>query len=95
MKRLGMRTIGGDKINQLRHVRLLKNAAGIDALMDRHRAILAPKFQEVLERLRRAPRAAGVATWTRPKGGYFITLDVPDWTREARGATGAGRRSWS
>src|SRR4029077_12339094 len=80
MKRLGMRTIGGDKINQLRHVRLLKNAAGIDALMDRHRAIMAPKFEKVLEVFAAHLAPAGIGRWTRPKGGYFITLDVPDGT---------------
>jgi DNA-binding transcriptional MocR family regulator len=46
-------------------------------LMDRHRAIIAPKFQKVLdifdERLGRIPHV----TWTKPKGGYFISLDVP------------------
>ena len=80
MKRLGMRTIGGDKINQLRHVRLLKNAAGIDALMDRHRAIMAPKFEKVLEVFDAHLAPAGIGRWTRPKGGYFITLDLPDGT---------------
>jgi DNA-binding transcriptional MocR family regulator len=77
LARLTPRTIGPDKINQLRHVRFLKNEAGILQLMDRHRALIAPKFQKVLdifaEKLAQAP---GVA-WTRPKGGYFISLDVP------------------
>jgi len=77
LARLTPRTIGPDKINQLRHVRFLKNEAGILQLMDRHRALIAPKFQKVLdifgERLGQVP---GV-TWTRPKGGYFIGLDVP------------------
>jgi DNA-binding transcriptional MocR family regulator len=71
------RTIGPDKVNQLRHVRFLKNEAGIRQLMDRHRALIAPKFQKVLdifdERLAHVPDV----TWTRPKGGYFISLDVP------------------
>jgi DNA-binding transcriptional MocR family regulator len=77
LSRFTPRTIGPDKINQLRHVRFLKNEAGILELMDRHRALIAPKFQKVLdifgERLRSVP---GVS-WTRPKGGYFISLDVP------------------
>jgi len=71
------RTIGPDKINQLRHVRFWKNEAGIQELMDRHRALIAPKFQKVLEifheRLVHLPNV----TWTKPKGGYFITLEVP------------------
>ena len=78
MKRLGMRTIGGDKVNQLRHLRYLKDVGGIDVLMDRHRAIMAPKFEKVLEIFDERLGSAGVGTWTRPKGGYFITLDVPD-----------------
>jgi DNA-binding transcriptional MocR family regulator len=61
----------------LRHVRFLKNESGIMQLMDRHRAIIAPKFQKVLdifnEKLGRVPNV----TWTKPKGGYFISLDVP------------------
>jgi DNA-binding transcriptional MocR family regulator len=77
LARLTPRTIGPDKINQLRHVRFLKNDAGIMQLMDRHRAIIAPKFQKVLdifdEKLSHLPNV----TWTRPKGGYFISLDVP------------------
>src|ERR1700678_2219768 len=77
LARLTPRTIGPDKINQLRHVRFLKNESGIMPLMDRHRAIIAPKFQKVLdifnEKLGHIPNV----TWTKPKGGYFISLDVP------------------
>jgi DNA-binding transcriptional MocR family regulator len=77
LTRLTPRTIGPDKINQLRHVRFLKNEAGILQLMEWHRALIAPKFQKVLdifdEQLARVPNL----TWTRPKGGYFISLDVP------------------
>lgn len=76
LKRMEKRTIGGDKVNQLRHVRLLRDAAGIDALMDRHRAIMAPKFEKVLEVFQELLADSG-ATWSRPKGGYFITLEVP------------------
>jgi len=78
LERLTPRTIGPDKINQLRHVRFLKNEAGIRQLMDRHRALIAPKFQKVLdvfgEQLAHLPNV----TWTKPKGGYFISLDVPN-----------------
>jgi len=77
LARMGPRTIGPDKLNQLRHVLFLKNEAGILALMDRHRALIAPKFEKVLEifgaKLTRVP---GVS-WTKPKGGYFISLEVP------------------
>jgi DNA-binding transcriptional MocR family regulator len=78
LKRMEKRTIGGDKINQLRHIRLLKANGGIDALMDRHRAIMAPKFESVLQIFERELGNSGVARWTRPRGGYFISLDVLD-----------------
>lgn len=76
--RMGKRTIGGDKVNQLRHVRFLGDTAGLLALMDRHRAIVAPKFQAVLTAFDRDLAGTGVASWTAPKGGYFIALDVLD-----------------
>jgi DNA-binding transcriptional MocR family regulator len=76
LKRIEKRTIGGDKVNQLRHVRLLKNTDGVAALMDRHRAIVAPKFAKVLDAFSANLADTGVARWTQPKGGYFITLDV-------------------
>jgi DNA-binding transcriptional MocR family regulator len=78
LKRIEKRTIGGDKLNQLRHLRLLKNTAGIAALMEGHRAIMAPKFDKVLEVFNEHLGSTGIASWTRPKGGYFITLDVLD-----------------
>lgn len=78
LKRMEKRTIGGDKVNQLRHVRLLKNADGILALMDRHREIMAPKFEKVRDIFQEHLGGTGVASWTSPKGGYFITLEVLD-----------------
>jgi DNA-binding transcriptional MocR family regulator len=77
LSRLTPRTIGPDKINHLRHVRFLKNEEGIIRLMDRHRALIAPKFQKVLDVF--AAKLDGVpgVSWTRPKGGYFICLYVP------------------
>ena len=80
LKRMEKRTIGGDKVNQLRHIRLLKNTDGIAKLMDRHRAIMAPKFAKVLEGFQEHLGNTGVAEWTEPKGGYFITLDVLEGT---------------
>ncbi|MBT9331067.1 aminotransferase class I/II-fold pyridoxal phosphate-dependent enzyme [Paracidobacterium acidisoli] len=75
--RMTPRTIGPDKVNQLRHVRFLKDEAGITALMERQRALIAPKFEKVLEIFdEKLSDVAGVS-WTRPKGGYFISLDVP------------------
>jgi DNA-binding transcriptional MocR family regulator len=76
--RMGKRTIGSDKVNQLRHVQFLRDTAGLLALMDRHRAIVAPKFASVIETLERHLAGRGVASWAAPKGGYFISLDVLD-----------------
>jgi DNA-binding transcriptional MocR family regulator len=77
---LGKRTIGPDKVNQLRHALVLKSPEGVAELMDRHRAILAPKFDAVLEILDRRLGPYGVANWSVPKGGYFINLDVVEGT---------------
>ncbi len=78
LARMGKRTIGSDKINQLRHVRFLRDADGLLALMDRHRAIVAPKFAAVADAFAAHLGGAGVASWLVPKGGYFISLDVLD-----------------
>jgi DNA-binding transcriptional MocR family regulator len=78
LTRLTARTIGPDKINQLRHVRFLKSEAGIVELMDRHRAVIAPKFEKVLEVFDAILGPIPDVKWTRPKGGYFITLQVPN-----------------
>jgi len=73
---LSKQTIGPDKISQIRHVRLLKDAAGIEAHMAKHAAILKPKFDVVLEVLGAELDGTHLATWTSPKGGYFISLDT-------------------
>jgi DNA-binding transcriptional MocR family regulator len=67
-------------LNQLRHVRFLKSAEGIAQHMDRHRDIMAPKFTKVLETFKEHLGSTGIAEWTEPKGGYFITLDVLEGT---------------
>jgi len=77
LTRLTPRTIGPDKINQLRHVRFLKNNEGITALMEKHRQLLAPKFEAVLEIFATELSGLSDVTWTTPKGGYFISLEVP------------------
>jgi DNA-binding transcriptional MocR family regulator len=70
------RNIGPDKINQLRHVRFLKDADGVRAHMRANRELLVPKFDAVLAIL--DDRMAGAAEWTCPRGGYFITLEAGD-----------------
>jgi DNA-binding transcriptional MocR family regulator len=77
LERLTPQTIGPDKLNQLRHVRFLKSEEGVLALMDRHRALIAPKFEKVLEVLKGKLSGIDGVSWTTPKGGYFISLDVP------------------
>ncbi|GGC89178.1 aminotransferase class I/II-fold pyridoxal phosphate-dependent enzyme [Chelatococcus reniformis] len=71
----GKRSIGPDKLNQLRHVRFLRDTAGIGAHMEKHRALIAPKFAAVDEVLGRRLGPYGVARWSKPLGGYFIVLD--------------------
>jgi DNA-binding transcriptional MocR family regulator len=76
LEKLIPRTIGPDKINQLRHVRFLKDDATIAQLMDRQRALIGPKFQKVLEIFDQKLAGIPDVSWTRPKGGYFISLEV-------------------
>jgi DNA-binding transcriptional MocR family regulator len=73
---MSKRTIGPEKLNQLRHVRFLKNGAGIHQLMEKHRKIIAPKFAAVENGLSMHLNGTGVATWTRPAGGYFISVNL-------------------
>lgn len=73
---LAKRTIGPDKINQLRHTRLLHSQDGVRAHMARHRELLAPKFDLVERTLREQLGDTGVASWTTPRGGYFVSLTV-------------------
>jgi DNA-binding transcriptional MocR family regulator len=77
-KRLTAQTIGPDKLNQLRHVRFYKDAAGVMSHMEKHAAILRPKFNLVKETLRRELGSLGIAEWTEPTGGYFISFDSLD-----------------
>ena len=80
MARMFKRTIGSDKLNQLRHVRFLKDHAGLMRHMDGHRALLAPKFAAVQAALDARLTGTGAATWARPEGGYFISLDATPGT---------------
>lgn len=75
-KHYGVKSIGPDKVNQLRHLRFFSDPAGVLAHMAKHRAILAPKFALVQEILSERLGGTGVATWTEPEGGYFVSLDV-------------------
>lgn len=73
-------TIGYDKVNQLRHVRYLKKV-GLEKQMEKQAALLKPKFDKVLEILTAQLGGCGaIASWTEPKGGYFISLYLMDGT---------------
>lgn len=69
-------TIGYDKLNQMRHVKFLKNRQTTLAWMQQHAAVLRPRFMAVLDALDRDIAPLGIATWNRPKGGYFVSLDT-------------------
>lgn len=71
-------SISSDKVNQLRHVRYLKDKAHTLELMKRHAAVLGPKFRTVLDALEREIAPLGIASWKRPTGGYFVSVDTMD-----------------
>lgn len=74
--RMKYQTIGPDKLNQLRHARMLHNLAELKEHMKGHAAILRPKFEAVLAEMDKQLAGTGVAHWTKPRGGYFISLYV-------------------
>ena len=73
---MGVQMISYDKVNQLRHVLYLKDKAGTLEIMKRHAAVMAPKFQMVLDVLDREIAPLGFAQWNKPKGGYFVSLNT-------------------
>ena len=80
ISRMSVQTIGYDKLNQFRHVKYYRDVKGIKNHMRLHRSILAPKFKAVINEFKTQLGGYGVATWTNPKGGYFISLDVMEGT---------------
>lgn len=77
-ERLSLQTIGPDKINQLRHARFLGDINNISIHMDKCAKFIAPRFDVVLEKLEKELEPLGIASWEKPNGGYFISLDVLD-----------------
>jgi DNA-binding transcriptional MocR family regulator len=75
---LAKRTIGPDKVNQLRHVLFLRDEEGLRAHMRRHRELIGPKFDAVDRILTEELGDSGLVSWTKPGGGYFISLTVPE-----------------
>ena len=75
-KLIGAQSISYDKLNQLRHVCFFKDAQGLVAHMRRHAEILKPKFDLVESVLESEIKPLGIASWSNPKGGYFVSLFV-------------------
>lgn len=75
-KRMSFQTIGPDKLNQLRHARVFKSIEDIRTHMKKHASILNPKFEAVEKRFNKELSGLGIAEWTKPLGGYFISLNV-------------------
>lgn len=75
-KLIVIRTIGPDKINQLRHVMFLKDVDGIEKHMKKHAAIIKPKFDMVFDILEAGLGDKNIAWWNKPNGGYFISFNT-------------------
>jgi DNA-binding transcriptional MocR family regulator len=73
---LGLGSIGPDKVNHLRHLEFFGSPQGVRDHMAKHRDLLAPKFAEVKRILSERLGGLGIATWSKPRGGYFVSLDV-------------------
>ncbi len=79
-EQMSIQIIGYDKLNQLRHARFFKNFEGLMEHMQKHREIIRPKFDAVLNALDEEIAPLGIGSWTKPKGGYFIAFDAPEGT---------------
>jgi DNA-binding transcriptional MocR family regulator len=80
---LAFQTIGPDKINQLRHVRFLRDTATLAAHMEKHAQLVRPRFESVLRTLDRELAGTGMGSWLSPRGGYFISFNtLPGLARE-------------
>ena len=75
-KKYAVQTIGYDKLNMLRHVKFFGNYDGLMEHMQKHRAVLEPRFNAVIKKLEDNLSGYGIAQWLNPKGGYFISVDV-------------------
>ena len=75
-KHMSAQTIGHDKLNQLRHVRFFKTPENIRIHMEKLAEELRPKFDMVLDKLEQNLSGTGLASWSTPRGGYFVSLDT-------------------
>ena len=82
-QQLKIQTIGHDKVNQLRHVRFFGGIHGMMEHMKLHADILRPKFEMVIDTLENELGGLGIGSWTKPKGGYFISFDSLDGCAKA------------
>lgn len=73
-----VQTIGYDKINQLRHAKFFGNYEGLMEHMEKHKAIIAPKFEAVIKALDAEIKPLGIGEYTKPNGGYFISFNTLD-----------------
>ena len=73
---MAFQTIGPDKLNQLRHTLFFKDMNGIEAHMQKHAAILKPKFDAVQQVLENELQGKNIASWSKPQGGYFVSIDT-------------------
>ena len=73
---MSVQTIGHDKMNQLRHVRFFGSLANMRLHMEKHADILRPKFEAVLDTFEKELGGLGIGSWTKPRGGYFISFDT-------------------
>lgn len=76
--RMSFQTIGPDKLNQLRHARIFTSLDKVLEHMKKHADVLRPKFEIVLDRFEKEFGGLDIASWTKPKGGYFISLNLPE-----------------
>ncbi len=77
-KLISFQTIGHDKINQMRHVKLFGNYEGLKDYMMKHADLLRPRFEVVAKSLNEGLGGLGIADWTEPKGGYFVSFNTLD-----------------
>lgn len=82
-KQMTIQIISYDKINQLRHARYFKDLNGLKAHMKKHANMMRPKFEAVLEVLEKELGGAGIGTWLKPHGGYFISFEAMDGCAKA------------
>ncbi len=75
-KQMTMQTIGHDKVNQMRHVKFFGDINGMKEHMKKQADLIRPKFETVIEAFRNELGGTGLAEWTEPKGGYFISFDT-------------------